>query len=90
MPAPLILLCCVGAVQIFGLATVALARISEGSRAELPTRALFYLALSCVAGTALLALGLGDNWWPLCALTFGVMIVGATLDARGNRDILAD
>jgi hypothetical protein len=90
MPAPLVLVSCVGAIQIFGLATVALARISEGSRVEQSTRALFYLALSCVAGTLLLAITLHDNWWPLCALTFGVMIVGATLDARSNRDILAE
>jgi hypothetical protein len=90
MPAPIVLLCCVAGVQLFGLMTVALARISEGSRAESPTRALFFLALTCVAGTLLLAIGLHDNWWPLCALTFGVMIVGATIDARGNRDILAE
>jgi hypothetical protein len=90
MPAPLVLLSCVAAVQLFGLTTVVLARISEGSRAELASRALFYLALSCVAGTLLLAIGLHDNWWPLCALTFGMMIVGATLDTRGNRDILAE
>ncbi len=90
MPAPLVLLCCVGGVQLFGLMTVALARISEGSRAEMPTRALFYLALSGVAGTLLLAIGLHGNWWPLCALTFGAMIVGATIDTRGNRDILAE
>lgn len=86
MPTPVLLVCCVSSVQMLGLMSVALARLTQGSRAERLTQRLFYFFLVSVAATTMLAAGLGSGWWPMCGMTFGVMIVGATLDAGGGSE----
>ena len=84
---PAVLVVCVGAVQILGLASLAWARMSEGSKRQKPAQVFFFLLLSVVAATAAVNVALGSALWPVCAVTFGVMIVGATLSS--NRELEA-
>jgi hypothetical protein len=82
---PMALVCCVGGLQLLGLASTALARVSEGSRAEIPTRGVFVVLLVAVAVIALGAVSSGSAWWPACGLTFGLMVVGATIESRHSQ-----
>ena len=77
---------CVGAVLILGLASVALTRVSEGSSVQHLAQRVFYLAMLAVATTTLLVAAAGHPWWPMCGMTFGVMVVGATLDTQPNLE----
>ena len=84
---PALLVVCVGAVQILGLASLAGARMSEGSKHHQFAQVFFFLLLAVVAATAAGNVALGSALWPVCSVTFGVMIVGATLSS--GREIEA-
>ena len=80
MPAGLVV--CVGLVQVLGLAALGWTRMSERSSREPFAQLLFFALLSVVAVTAVVTVALGNVLWPVCSVTFGVMIVGATLSSH--------
>ena len=83
---PAVLVVCVGAVQVFGLAALVWARMSEGSRNHQIAQVFFFLLLSIVAATAATNVAFGSALWPVCLVTCGVMIVGATVSSRREME----
>ena len=73
------------AIQLLGLASVWLARASEGSGREIPCQCLFFICLASVALTTVLALAATGGLWALSAGTLGVMVVAATWEVRQPR-----
>jgi len=73
----------VAAIQIVGLMTAWLARVSQKSqRHQKACQALFLLALAVVAGTAIAATRFPSAVWLLSGVTLPIMIVGTTCDFR--------
>ena len=79
---PAVLVVCVGVVQVLGLAALGWARMSEGSPRHHIAQISFFAFLSVVAATTAVAVALGSALWPVCAVTFGVMIVAATISSH--------
>ena len=79
---PAVLVVCVAAVQVLGLASLGWARMSEGSPRQKLAQIFFFLLLAVVAATVAVNVTLGSALWPVCAVTFGVMIVGATISSQ--------
>ena len=79
---PAVLVVSVALVQFLGLAGLGWVRMSEGSPTQTLAQLVFYLALLLVALTAAVAVSLGSALWPVCAVTFGVMLLGATISSR--------
>ena len=86
MAVPLLLAVCFGGVQILGFASVAWARMSKGSTSELTSQYLFYGLLLFIGAITAAASCTGNGWWPLSAVTFGVMVVGATIHTRHEEE----
>jgi len=75
-----ILACFLGLIQIVGLASAWLARLSEGSRRQASCQRLF---VGCLAVIGLLTMGLlalGARYWLASGATFGVMVLAAIWD----------
>jgi hypothetical protein len=76
-----------GAVQILGLVSAAMTRLSEGSGWQPATQNLFFVCLALVGTQTMLApaLGLVGYWLPSAA-TLSVMVIAATCDfSRAQR-----
>jgi hypothetical protein len=68
------------AVQLVGLASVAIARLGEQSWFGGMFRRAFFGCLFAVGGVTALAVHLQDSSWVFGATTLGLMSVGATFD----------
>ena len=79
---PAMLVVCVGIVQVLGLTALGWARMTEGSPRGHLAQVFFFVLLSIVAATAAVNVALGSALWPVCAVTFGVMIVASTISSR--------
>lgn len=86
MSDPLVLTVCFGAVQFLGLLSVLWARMSKGTRHDLGAQTLFYGLLLVVGVTTLICSLEGHAWWPLSAVTFGAMVVGATVHTQSAEE----
>ena len=68
------------AVEVVGLASACLARLSEGSPSQASYQAFFFAALLLVGVTALAALSAGLGQWLLLGVTLSVMVLTVTWD----------
>jgi hypothetical protein len=75
-----------GAVQVLGLASAWLTRLSERSRRQAPCQCLFLACLALVAGSTIVALGLGSGCWLVCGTTFSLMVLAVTCDFSRSRE----
>jgi hypothetical protein len=67
-------------IQLLGLLSVALARVSERSTAQALCQAFFFGCLLFVGGIGMLAAHNGIGCWFICATTLPFMVVGVTLN----------
>lgn len=73
----------VAAIQVLGLASAWLARASQSCCRHRPVfQALFFIALTAVAGTAIVGGNFPSPIWLISGFTLPVMIVGTTCDFR--------
>ena len=73
-------------VQLIGLLSVALARVSERSAAQALCQQFFVVCLLMVGGISVLAIHLGADSWLICATMLPLMAVGATLDLQRSPE----
>ena len=71
-------------VQIAGIASIAIARISECSAKTCRYQSFFFVTLLLVGIFSALMIGTGSDCSVFCAATLPVMVVGATLDMRST------
>ncbi len=71
-------------VQIAGIASMAIARISECSAKKCRYQTFFFATLLLVGIFSALMIGAGRDCSVFCAVTLPVMVVGATLDMRST------
>ena len=79
---PALLIVGVAFIQCLGLAGLSWARMSIGSRSQPLAQTVFFALMLLVAATAAICVSIGSALWPVCGVTFGVMIIGATLSSR--------
>lgn len=82
---PLSLAYGLGVLHLLGLASVVLTHMSEGSRLQTLSQSAFWGLLMLVGGVTVVATSAALWWWPFCAVTLGVMVVGAMLDGRAPQ-----
>lgn len=68
------------AVELLGLISAALARLSEGSAYQASGQRLFFGSLGLVGLTTMAALLLGPGYWLTSGATFSLMVLTATCD----------
>ena len=69
-------------IQVFGLLSTLLARISQGSSKHEHCQRLFLFALALVGSTAIAAVNMTSDTWLYSGVTLSVMILGTTWDFR--------
>jgi hypothetical protein len=79
-----LVVCCLGAVQVLGLLSAAVARLSEGSRCQAPGQWAFLALLAIVGCVTVVSLALGSGFWLPSGATLSLMILGAVCDFRGS------
>lgn len=72
------------AVQVLGLASAAVARLSEGSRCQAPGQCVFLVFLALIGGITVGTLLLGSGFWLASGGTLSLMVLGAVCDFRGS------
>jgi hypothetical protein len=70
----------IAVVQVLGLASAWLARLSEGSRRQTSCQWLFFACLMLVGAATIVALHFGPGFWLTAGGTLSVMVLGATCD----------
>ena len=73
-------LCVISLVQVCGILSAALARITEGRRWQSLCQRLFLALLVIVAFTTILNVWNAPQQWMMSATTLAVMVVTATCD----------
>ncbi|HYW78028.1 MAG TPA: hypothetical protein VE890_00560 [Thermoguttaceae bacterium] len=68
------------AVQLLGLFSAWLARLSEGSSRQTAAQRLFFVSLGLVGVATLVSLGLRPGDWLSSAVVLSVMVVGTVCD----------
>jgi hypothetical protein len=76
------IVCVTVLVQIAGLVSMAIARISECSTKKCRYQAFFFASLVLVGVFSALMIGRGTDCSVFCAVTLPVMVVGATMEMR--------
>ena len=69
-------------IQIVGLASAWLARLSEGSRGQSSCQWLFFGCLALMGLTTMISLAVGPKYWLVSGATLSVMVLGAVWDFR--------
>ncbi len=77
-----VIVCVSVLVQIAGIASMVIARISDCSANKCRYQSFFFVTLLLVGIFSALMIGAGSNCSVFCAATLPVMVVGATLDMR--------
>ena len=73
-------------VQLLGMSSVALARLSERSAAQTLCQTFFIGCLLFVGGIGMLAAHTGLGCWFICATTLPLMAVGVTLNPNPGHE----
>jgi hypothetical protein len=73
-----------GFIQIAGLASAWLARLSEGSRSQASCQWLFMAFLALIGLTTMASVTLGHRYWLASGITLSVMALGAIWDFRAQ------
>ena len=79
-----VIVCVSVIVQIAGVASMVIARISEYSARKCHYQLFFLATLLLVGMFSALMIGAGSDCSVFCAATLPVMVVGATLDMRST------
>jgi hypothetical protein len=84
-----LLVWCVAGIQIAGVASAWLARLTEGSPKQSPCQWLFVALLFAVGAITMLTIALGPRYWLASGATLSVMVLGAIWDFRAHtpRDV---
>jgi predicted membrane channel-forming protein YqfA (hemolysin III family) len=69
-------------VQLIGLASATIARLSERSAAQAWCQRFFFVCLGFVGLAAMLALACDSGYFLSCGTTLSLMAVGTTLDMQ--------
>jgi len=69
-------------IQLLGLFSAWIARLSEGSSRQTAAQRLFFVSLGLVGVATLVSLGLGPGAWLSSAVVLSVMVVGTVCDFR--------
>ncbi|MFM1903813.1 MAG: hypothetical protein RLZZ440_1713 [Planctomycetota bacterium] len=77
--------CAIGAVQVFGLAAAAVARLTEGTRHECGGQCLCLAALALVGTVCGVAIQFGPGAAAASAATLAVMTMIAVVDIAPRR-----
>jgi len=77
-----VIVCVTVLVQIAGIVSMAIARISECSAKKCRYQAFFFASLLLVGVFSALMIGYRSDCSVFCAVTLPVMVVGATFDMR--------
>ncbi len=83
-PETSIIIWSLGIVQIAGLISAWLARLSEGSRSQRPCQWLFLTCLGLMGVMTMFSIALGLRYWLACGTTLSVMVLGAIWDFRAE------
>ncbi len=70
------------AMQLLGLASVVVLRLSPSAAAAAGCQCLFVGSFGMVGLATAVTLVLGTSLWPGCCVTLSLMVVGAILDLR--------
>lgn len=70
------------AVQLLGLFSAWIARLSEGSSRQTAAQCLFFVSLALVGAATLVSLGLRPGDWLSSAIVLSVMVVGTVCDFK--------
>ena len=73
-----------GLIQMAGLASAWLARMSEGSRSQASCQWLFLVFLAVMGLTTMATVALGPRYWLASGTTLAVMVLGAIWDFRAQ------
>ncbi len=71
-----------GAVEVVGLISAWVARLSAGSRCQTSCQCLFLGCMALVGGVAVVSPGLGPSCWLVSSITLSLMILTVTCDFR--------
>jgi hypothetical protein len=74
----------IGFVQVAGLVSAWLARLSEGSRSQASCQWLFLACLGLMGLTTMASVALGARYWLASGITLTVMVLGAVWDFRAQ------
>jgi hypothetical protein len=74
------------AIQVAGLLSVWLARLTAGGRGQRSCQWLFLSCLALVGATSVVAMGISAASWLFSAVTLALMVVGAVWDAGGQSE----
>jgi hypothetical protein len=74
-------------LQLFGLASVVLARLRMESLCHHLRQRMFFGCWMLMGAATLCALAIGSGCWMSCGTTFSVMAVGAIVDNTGNATL---
>ncbi|HUT13965.1 MAG TPA: hypothetical protein VMY42_25980 [Thermoguttaceae bacterium] len=77
------------AVQILGLFSAWIARLSEGSRRQTPCQGMFLAFLALVAAATMVSVSMGLGSWLTCGTTFSLMVLTVTCDFNRTREAAA-
>jgi hypothetical protein len=72
-------------LQLFGLASACITRLSEGSCYQALSQYLFFVALPLVGVATATALAVGPACWSACTATLALMLLTVTCDFRSGR-----
>jgi hypothetical protein len=74
------------AVQLVGVLSACVARLSEGSPCQGTSQRMFFGALMLVGGATVVALAVSPGCWLACATSLAVMVLTVTCDLRGGLE----
>ncbi len=74
------------AIQLLGVFTCVVTRLVESTRAAASCQMVFVASLLVMGGATMAAMYCGSICWISCGSTLSIMVVGATLDFRGNME----
>lgn len=69
-------------IQIVGLASAWLARMSEGSRSQVSCHRVFFCCLAMMGLTTMIALAVTPKYWLTSGTTLSLMVISAVWDFR--------
>ena len=73
------------ALQILGLASALVARLTEGSCCQATTQQIFFACLALVGMATMFLLGMRPGYWLSSGATLSLMVLAATCDFRHAR-----
>lgn len=86
---PMVVACCLACVQVVGLASAWLARVTSRSIRHSSCQVLFFCCLTLVGMVTMLAFSHGAGAFLLCGTTLSIMVLTTTWDFGGAKHMAA-